>query len=111
MRLRPKRIVIGEVRGPEVYTVLKAWGTGHPGGIATVHANSAREALGRLERLLVESEEGRSMPHEFRCQLIAEAVDVVIFMDEEPEIASGRKVREILLVSGYRNGEYQVGSV
>lgn len=108
MRLRPKRIVIGEVRGPEVYTVLKAWETGHPGGIATVHANGAQEALGRLERLLVESEEGRSMPHEFRCQLIAEAVDLIVFIDEELEIACGRKVREVLLVSGYRNGEYLV---
>ena len=111
MRLRPKRIVIGEVRGPEVHAVLKAWGTGHPGGIATVHANSARECLVRLERLMVESEEGRSMPHEFRCELIAEAVDLVVFIDEEPEIPCGRKVREVLLVSGYRNGDYQVESV
>src|SRR5205807_8851507 len=47
MRLRPTRIVVGEVRGPEVHAVLKAWGTGHPGGMATVHANSAIEGLGR----------------------------------------------------------------
>ena len=111
MRLRPTRIVVGEVRGPEVHAVLKAWGTGHPGGMATVHANSAIEGLGRLESLMVESAEGRSMPHEFRCSLIAEAVDVVVFIDEEPTIPAGRKVREVLLVSGYRDGEYVVESV
>jgi P-type conjugative transfer ATPase TrbB len=110
MRLRPTRIVVGEVRGPEVHAVLKAWGTGHPGGMATVHANSAIEGLGRLESLMVESDEGRSMPHEFRRSLIAEAVDVVVFIDEEPTIPAGRKVREVLLVSGYRDGEYVVES-
>lgn len=101
-----REFVVGEVRGPEVHAVLKAWGTGHSGGMATVHANSAIEGLGRLESLRVESAEGRSMPHEFCCSLIAEAVDVVVFIDEEPNIPAGRKVREVLLVSGYRDGEY-----
>ena len=55
LRLRPDRIIVGEVRGPEALDMLKAWNTGHPGGIATVHANSARAALHRLEQLVQES--------------------------------------------------------
>jgi len=51
------------------------------------------------------------MPHEFRCALIAEAVDLVVFIDEEPTTAAGRKVREVLLVSGYSNGKYMVEPV
>ena len=54
LRLRPDRIVVREVRGPEVLDLLKAWGTGHPGGVATVHANSAVGALSRLEQLIQE---------------------------------------------------------
>src|SRR3546814_2708837 len=51
LRLRPDRIIVGEVRGAEALDMLKAWNTGHPGGIATVHANSAASALYRLEQL------------------------------------------------------------
>jgi type IV secretion system protein VirB11 len=91
--------------------VLKAWNTGHPGGIATIHANDALSALTRLESLLTQSVEGQSMPHEFRCALIAEAVDLVVFIDEEPGTVAGRKVREVLLVSGYSNGKYTVEPV
>ena len=111
MRLQPTRIVVGEVRGAEAHAVLKAWNTGHPGGIATIHANDALSALTRLESLLTQSEEGQSMPHEFRCALIAEAIDLVVFIDEEPTTAAGRKVREVLLVSGYSNGKYTVEPV
>src|SRR6266851_1806768 len=108
MRLQPTRIVVGEVRGAEAHAVLKAWNTGHPGGIATIHANDALSALTRLESLLTQSDEGQSMPHEFRCALIAEAADLVVFIDEEPGTRAGRKVREVLLVSGYSNGKYTV---
>ena len=76
--------------------------TGHPGGMATVHANDAMSGLIRLESLVAEA---TSAPQQ---TLIAEAVDLVIFVDEEPEIAAGRKVREVLLVTGYSNGNYQV---
>jgi type IV secretion system protein VirB11 len=55
LRLRPDRIIVGEVRGAEALDMLKAWNTGHPGGIATVHANSARSALYRIEQLVQES--------------------------------------------------------
>jgi type IV secretion system protein VirB11 len=74
MRLRPDRIVVGEVRGPEALDMLKAWNTGHPGGIATVHANSAMGALYRIEQLVQEAVV--TVPR----QLIAEAIDMVVFI-------------------------------
>ena len=55
MRLRPDRIIIGEVRGAEALALLKAWNTGHPGGVTTIHANSARAALTRLSSLVQEA--------------------------------------------------------
>jgi Flp pilus assembly CpaF family ATPase len=105
MRLKPTRIVVGEVRGAEAHTLLKAWNTGHPGGMATVHANDALGGLIRLESLVAEA---TSAPQQ---TLIAEAVDLVVFIDEEPELAAGRKVRELLLVTGYSNGNYMVEHV
>ena len=102
MRLKPTRIVVGEVRGPEAHTMLKAWNTGHPGGAATVHANDALSGLIRLESLVAEA---TSAPQQ---TLIAEAVDLVVFVDQEPDLAAGRKVREVALVTGYRDGRYQV---
>ncbi|MCC2977121.1 P-type conjugative transfer ATPase TrbB [Sphingomonas sp. PL-96] len=74
MRLRPDRIVVGEVRGPEALDMLKAWNTGHPGGIATVHANSAMGALYRIEQLVQEAVVTVPRP------LIAEAIDMVVFI-------------------------------
>ncbi|MGI8962796.1 MAG: P-type conjugative transfer ATPase TrbB [Bryobacteraceae bacterium] len=105
MRLKPTRIVVGEVRGAEAHTLLKAWNTGHPGGMATVHANDAMSGLIRLESLVAEATNASQQA------LIAEAVDLVIFIDEEPELAAGRKVRELLLVTGYSNGQYSVEHV
>lgn len=74
LRLRPDRIIIGEVRGPEALDMLKAWNTGHPGGIATVHANSAAAALTRIEQLVQEAVV--TVPR----RLIAEAIDLVVFI-------------------------------
>jgi len=102
MRLKPTRIVVGEVRGAEAHTLLKAWNTGHPGGAATVHANDGMSGLVRLESLIAEA---TMAPQQ---ALIAEAIDMVVFIDEEPDLAAGRKVREVLLVTGYENGRYQV---
>jgi Flp pilus assembly CpaF family ATPase len=102
MRLKPTRIVVGEVRGGEALTMLKAWNTGHPGGAATVHANDAMSGLLRLESLVAEA---TSAPQQ---KLIAEAVNLVIFVDEETEISAGRKVREVAVVLGYENGRYQL---
>jgi type IV secretion system protein VirB11 len=74
LRLRPDRIIVGEVRGAEALDMLKAWNTGHPGGIATVHANSARAALYRIEQLIQEAV--ATVPR----RLIAEAIDLIVFI-------------------------------
>lgn len=87
LRLRPDRIVVGEVRGPEALDLLKAWNTGHPGGIATLHANSARAALARLDQLTMEVCE--TPPR----ALIAEAIDLVVFIERGGP--AGRRIPEI----------------
>jgi type IV secretion system protein VirB11 len=92
MRLRPDRILVGEVRGPEALALLKAWNTGHPGGVATVHANSAAAGLIRMEQLIAEA-----TPTPIPV-LIGEAVDLVVSIVKTP---IGRKVHEILQVLGY----------
>ncbi len=105
MRLKPTRIVVGEVRGAEAHTLLKAWNTGHPGGIATIHANDALSGLVRLQSLVAEA---TAAPQQ---RLIAEAVDLVVFIDEEDSLRAGRKVREIACVLGYDNGQYVIEHV
>jgi len=92
MRLRPDRIIIGEVRGGEALALLKAWNTGHPGGVTTIHANSAVAALMRLDSLIQEA----GVPPQPR--LVAEAVNLVVFIARTPE---GRRVRELATVAGY----------
>ena len=66
MRLRPDRIIVGEVRGGEALALLKAWNTGHPGGVCTVHANSARAGLNRVEQLIAEVEPDADAPADRR---------------------------------------------
>lgn len=88
LRLRPDRIIVGEVRGGEALDLLKAWNTGHPGGVATVHANCARSALLRLEQLALEA--AASPP----TALIAETIDLVVFIARGGP--TGRVVTEIL---------------
>ena len=105
MRLKPTRIVVGEVRGAEAHTLLKSWNTGHPGGIATIHANDALSGLVRLETLVAEA---TTAPQQ---SLIAEAVDLVVFVDEESSIGAGRKVREVVCVIGHESGRYVVEHV
>jgi type IV secretion system protein VirB11 len=92
LRLRPDRIVVGEVRGPEALDLLKAWNTGHPGGIATLHANSAQAALSRLEQLTMEVCE--TPPR----ALIAEAIDLIVFVERGGP--AGRRIPEILAPKG-----------
>ena len=99
LRLRPDRIVVGEVRGAEALDLLKAWGTGHPGGIATVHAGSAHGALTRLEQLV--QEVSVTVPR----ALIAEAVNVIVFIAGR---GNARRVEEIARVTGYDSHGYQL---
>jgi len=95
LRLRPDRIIVGEVRGPEALTLLKAWNTGHPGGFCSLHANDAQAALRRIEMLIQEAC-GQRLP-----ELIAEAVDVIVHLER------GAKVEGLLRVHGYENHRYQ----
>ena len=102
LRLRPDRIIVGEVRGREALDMLKAWNTGHPGGIATVHANNARSALYRLEQLIQEAVV--TVPR----RLIAEAVDLVVFIEGR---GSGRRIGAIEWIEGLDcAGEYALRS-
>jgi type IV secretion system protein TrbB len=91
LRLRPDRIIVGEVRGPEALDMLKAWNTGHPGGIATVHANSALSALYRIEQLVAEAVV--SVPR----VLIAEAIDLIVFIAGR---GLARRIETIARVAG-----------
>ena len=103
LRLRPDRIIVGEVRGAEALDMLKAWNTGHPGGIATVHANSARSALYRLEQLVQESVV--TVPR----RLIAEAIDLVVFIQGR---GIGRRIETIAEVAGLdADGDYAVADL
>lgn len=100
LRLRPDRIIVGEVRGAEALDMLKAWNTGHPGGIATVHANSARSALYRIEQLVQESV--TIVPR----RLIADAIDMVVFIAGR---GSDRRIDTITEVTGLdEHGDYAV---
>jgi type IV secretion system protein TrbB len=92
MRLRPDRIIIGEVRGAEALALLKAWLTGHPGGVTTIHANSAKAALTRLSSLVQEA----GVPPQ--PELIAETIDLIAFIVRTPK---GRKVTELVRLEGY----------
>ncbi|GLH77088.1 P-type conjugative transfer ATPase TrbB [Bradyrhizobium sp. SSBR45G] len=98
LRLRPDRIPIGEVRGPEALDLLKAWGTGHPGGIGTIHAGSALGALRRLEQLIQEAVV--TVPR----ALIAETIDVVAVLTGRGPV---RRLSEFVRVEGLsESGDY-----
>ena len=98
MRLRPDRIVVGEVRDHAALALLKAWNTGHPGGLCTLHANSAAAGLLRLEQLIAESKNVAPQP-----VLIAEAVDLIVFITRT---ASSRRVTELVRTDGVHDGQY-----
>ena len=102
MRLRPDRILVGEVRGPEALALLKAWNTGHPGGVATVHANGAVEGLARIETLVAEQ---TAAPMQ---SVIGTAIDVILFIERT---AKGRRLSEIVRVEGFSGGEYQLRGI
>ena len=91
LRLRPDRIIVGEVRGGEALDMLKAWNTGHPGGIATVHANSAASALYRIEQLIQEAVV--TVPR----RLVADAIDMIVFIAGR---GIARRIETIARVAG-----------
>ena len=100
LRLRPDRIPIGEVRGAEALELLKAWGTGHPGGIGTIHAGSALGTLRRMEQLIQEAVV--TVPR----ALIAETIDVIAVLVRD---GTGRRLSELARVDGLdAGGEYRL---
>jgi type IV secretion system protein VirB11 len=91
LRLRPDRIIVGEVRGAEALDLLKAWNTGTPGGIATIHADSAVKALMRLEQLIAE------VSVSSQRDAIAQTINSIV---QIARTDSGRRVTEIIEVTG-----------
>lgn len=100
LRMRPDRILVGEVRGPEALDLLMAWNTGHEGGAATLHANNAIAGLSRLA-MLISMHSDAPKPIE---PLIAEAVHFLVHICRTP---TGRCVQEVVEVKGYENGQYK----
>ncbi len=102
LRLRPDRIIIGEVRDGSALDLLKAWNTGHPGGLATIHANSAAEGLTRLEDLI--GEVTQRIPY----RAITQAINVIIYVERTP---TGRRVRTVSRVTGRQDEAYVLEDV
>ena len=100
LRMRPERIVVGEVRGAEALDMLQAMNTGHDGSLSTGHANSANDMLSRLETMVLTGAEG--LPLEAVRQQIASAVDIIIHLSRLRD--RSRKTMEITEVAGYENG-------
>ena len=99
LRLRPDRIPIGEVRGSEALDLLKAWGTGHPGGIGTIHAGSALGALRRMEQLIQEAVV--TVPR----AMLADTIDLIAVLARD---GNGRRLAELARVDGFdpANGDF-----
>jgi pilus assembly protein CpaF len=96
LRMRPDRIIVGEVRSTEVYDMLQAMSTGHDGSIATIHANSPRESIGRLEMMMLLG--GFSIPQRAMRQQIASAINILVHLSR---LSDGtRKVMKISEISG-----------
>jgi P-type conjugative transfer ATPase TrbB len=105
MRYAPKRIIVGEVRDKAALELLKAWNTGHPGGIGTLHANSAEETLMRLEELVEEAGNGE------KRKLIGRAVDLIVFMEKTKE--NVRRLSKIIEVKQFNptTQDYEINTL
>ncbi|HIR53681.1 MAG TPA: CpaF family protein [Candidatus Onthovicinus excrementipullorum] len=101
LRMRPERIIVGEVRGGEALDMLQAMNTGHDGSLSTGHANSPEDMLSRLETMVLQGASG--LPLEAIRQQIASAVDIIIHLSRLRD--KSRKTMEITEVVGYENGE------
>jgi type IV secretion system protein VirB11 len=102
LRLRPDRIIIGEVRDGSALDLLKAWNTGHPGGLATIHANSALEGLTRLEDLI--GEVTQRIPY----RAITQAINIVIYIERT---TAGRQVRTVGRLVGRADAGYELEEI
>ena len=107
LRMRPERIVVGEVRGGEALDMLQAMNTGHDGSLSTGHANSTADMLSRLETMVLQGADG--LPLEAIRQQIASAVDVIIHLSRLRD--KSRKTMEISEITGYKDGKIQVNRI
>lgn len=104
LRMRPERIVVGEVRGGEALDMLQAMNTGHDGSLSTGHANSTSDMLSRLETMVLQGADG--LPLEAIRKQICSALDIIIHLSRLRD--HSRKTMEIVEVLGYENGEIQL---
>lgn len=104
LRMRPERIIVGEVRGAEALDMLQALNTGHDGSLSTGHANSTKDMLSRLETMVLTGAEG--LPLDAVRQQIASAIDIIIHLSRLRD--RSRKTMEITEVTGYENGQIQL---
>lgn len=104
LRMRPERIVVGEVRGGEALDMLQAMNTGHDGSLSTGHANSTRDMLSRLETMVLQGADG--LPLEAIRQQIASAIDIIIHLSRLRD--KSRKTLEICEVVGMKDGEIEL---
>jgi len=100
LRMRPDRIIIGEVRGGEALDMLQAMNTGHDGSLSTIHANTPRDVLSRLETLMLMS--GYDLPHKALREQVASAIDLIIQINRFPD--GTRKITHITHIDGMENG-------
>jgi pilus assembly protein CpaF len=103
LRMRPDRIIIGEVRGAEAFDMLQAMNTGHDGSMSTIHANNTRDALSRIENMVQMSSMGLS-PRAIRMQVVA-AVNVIVQVERQRD--GGRRVTQVTEIAGIE-GETQL---
>jgi pilus assembly protein CpaF len=104
LRMRPERIVVGEVRGAEALDMLQAMNTGHDGSLSTGHANSTKDMLSRLETMVLQGAEG--LPLEAVRQQIGSAIDIIVHLSRLRD--HSRKTMEITEVVGCTNGQIEL---
>lgn len=104
LRMRPERIVVGEVRGGEALDMLQAMNTGHDGSLSTGHANSTKDMLSRLETMVIQGADG--LPLDAIRQQIASALDIIIYLSRLRD--HSRKTMEITEVVGYEDGQIKL---
>jgi type IV secretion system protein TrbB len=105
LRLRPDRVLIGEVRGKEAWSLLKVLSSGHSGGLCTIHAFGGKRTLVRLEQIVLEASI-REIPRE----LIGDVIDLDIHLKKDTKTGK-RWVDKIFSINGYRDGEYKVETI
>ncbi len=106
LRMKPHRILVGEVRGTEALDAMEAWNTGHPGGSMTIHANNALDGLNRVVFLCQKT--ANPFPTHILGRIVAETIHLVVYIEGGRHFPSGRKVKEVCLVKGYDGDRFEI---